>query len=102
MHGYLPQQADYLTFVAPLCKCFHDCHGVAGQFDPTGSGLGCVGVQCMLHCLHFFKVGMFGFMPLWDRGTEEPGWWVYARQCFACSHKTAPDPVLSRCVSPQP
>jgi len=73
VHGYLLERADCLAFDASLCECCHDCLVVAVQFDPTSSGLGCPGAQCVQHCVHFFEVDVFGFMPLWDCGTEELG-----------------------------
>ena len=100
VHGYLLQRADCLACDASIYKCCHDCLVVAVQFDLTGSGLWCPGGKCMKHCVHFLTVDVLGFMPLWDRGTEELGRCLYATQGFSWSEEISPYPFLSGCVCP--
>jgi hypothetical protein len=80
VHGYLPEWADCLAFDGSVGKCCHHCLVVSLQVVPTCSGLSCPGALCMYHSVNIIKVDVFGFMPLWDRVTEELRQCVYARQ----------------------
>ena len=95
VHGNLPEQADCLACDLSFGKCCHDCLVVEMQVDPTGSGHGCLCAKCVYHRIHFFKVDVFGFMPLWDRGAEELGRCRYARQGFSWSETIVPYPFRS-------